>query len=357
MQPFADTEADWLLFQLRLPSLALMSSSLRVRVRGPSGAVHSLTLEPPLSLAELRCRVQQLTAVPPSRQSLLVGFPPRPLLSLDSNSLRAGDTLIVQQTPADTDSRQQQQQQPQQLQQPALSSSPSSSSSSSRPPPLVVRSIPDDNSCLFHALSVCVGGRCSPRFSGSASRWTPLSESAASLRQLSASLLLSVASAPSQAPFLAPFLSSIPSLPEYAEAIAHSSMWGGGLECAVLSAALGVVIVAVDVLSLRPFVFGGEQQRAVFLLYSGCHYDALTDDDGATVFSSADEWARLRAVQAAREARQAHRYVDLQTLSLRCAQCGGRLRGQQEANVHAKETQHTHYTEYAEPHTLQPAAS
>ena len=120
----------------------------------------------------------------------------------------------------------------------------------------------------------------------------------------------------------------------------------------------------------------------MFLIYDGIHYDALYDvtADGreVTLHSAKDErceipsqWCKVLPlyfqpnIQSPRDSStcqgesQLHRYCRLHTqvshmvkvpschlmLSCRCLVCGTRLRGEREAQQHAKTTSHTNFSE------------
>lgn len=213
----------------------------------------------------------------------------------------------------------------------------------------------DDNSCLFHSISHCLAGQSAD------GGWSSVAVKAAEMRQLVAASILSLAAssastaASASSSAVSAYLSSLPSVSSYAAAIGRSDVWGGALECAVLSEAFSCRIHAVDVESGAVLTFGSSGQYVCYLLFSGVHYDSLYCEceceaaggrPRVTMFRLEDSKARDAALAAGQEARAAERYTSLSAFTLRCAQCGVAVRGEQEAQQHCKETNHTQFDEY-----------
>ena len=110
--------------------------------------------------------------------------------------------------------------------------------------------------------------------------------------------------------------------------------------------------------------FGEEHRYSqhVILIYSGIHYDAVTftplepDPDASypytldfdqTRFSRTDdEYALSATVELALILKAKHYYVDTAGFALRCEVCKKALKGEKEAQAHAKETSHTSFGEF-----------
>ena len=187
---------------------------LRLRVRDSSGASHTLHVPQHATVAQLKAAVQQLTRVQPASQQLLVGFPPQSLSfasdaqSLTACGVRTGDTLTLGSS------------QSQQLQSPSRA--------------MLLASMADDNSCLFHAISYCLSGAAVD------GGWRGVRAESGEMRQLvSASIeSLSTGAGQSSSPassVVAAYLSSLPSVSSYAASMLRSDVWGGALECALLA--------------------------------------------------------------------------------------------------------------------------
>lgn len=113
-----------------------------------------------------------------------------------------------------------------------------------------------------------------------------------------------------------------------------------------------------------PSGFGEEKNYSqnIILIYSGIHYDAVTftpmePDGGAsypydldfdqTQFSKTSDGFALAAALELRQKLQAnHYYTDTAGFALRCEICKKALRGEKEAQAHAKQTGHTSFGEY-----------
>ena len=295
---------------------------LRLRVRAPSGKSDTVGIAQQATLAELKAAVERLTGVPSAAQRLLVGFPPHSLprdcdeRPLSACGLRTGDTLTVA----------------------------SGGSGSPAPTALRVSVQPDDHSCLFHSIGRCVSGQSAD------GGWRGARAEAAELRWLVAASILSLASGSSSSSesAVSAYLSSLPSVESYAAAMAGSTVWGGALECAVLSESLVCRIRCVDVESGALYSFGSTGAYCCYLLFSGVHYDSLYSRtaDSVTMFGSEDEAARQAALAAGEAARSSGKYTSLSACTLRCLQCGVTVRGQQEAVQHGSDSNHTQFEEY-----------
>lgn len=205
---------------------------------------------------------------------------------------------------------------------------------SAAPAPSVIERhvVPADNSCLFTSLAYVLRGR---RMDG-----------AASMRSAIASYIVSHTGKYDDAILGQPASS-------YAAYVQRAEMWGGGIECAVVSDMESVQIVAVDIKTALPQVFGEASTctRRVLLLYDGIHWDALQrkGGDGAitTVFTLDDEDAVAQAVEIAKELRRKHEFTDMANFTLRCLVCRDGIRGEAGAREHAASTGHQNFAEYS----------
>lgn len=199
---------------------------------------------------------------------------------------------------------------------------------------MILREMPDDNSCLFSAISYV---------------FHHTREKSTELRELSANLILSDPTSYTEAVLGMPPI-------KYCQWISDKDRWGGGIELAVLSKHYNSEVASIDVATGRVDIFGegeGYQKRA-YLLYSGIHYDALamttgpsaSEEQDLTIFSPNDDTALMQAMQVAELARIEHRYTDLARFTLRCEDCGEALKGEREAEQHAIKTGHANFAEY-----------
>lgn len=97
----------------------------------------------------------------------------------------------------------------------------------------------------------------------------------------------------------------------------------------------------------------GKYKNQIFLIYDGIHYDSLAFspiEDGpeeldVTVFSVNDIGAVNKAMSLVKAAHERHEYTDVSNFKLRCMQCGAQLKGEREAQEHAKKTGHKNFAE------------
>ncbi|GAA6042750.1 hypothetical protein JCM8097_007456 [Rhodosporidiobolus ruineniae] len=354
---------------------------LTIRIRSPSGPT-TASLADDATLADLRAKVEETTGISAPRQELRLGFPPKPLdpsaspsASLSSLGIKSGETIVVAEgtaeaasSAASTSASSAPSNIPQKR---AVSPSvvPSAVAKSRSPPPrqpvvppkpqpatgavqavevdggyLVLRVVPDDNSCLFRAVGLVLN-------SGEA-------DASAALRKVVAG---AIQADPEQ--WSEVVLGRTPE--SYISTILQPSSWGGAIELSILAAHFQSEIWSIDVQTGRVDRFGEGQGFETFALivYSGIHYDALTFsfappepstsfpppniDFDTTVFSISTQDHLLKSAQElVGKLRAAHAYTDTATFTLSCGVCKEGLKGEKEAREHAKNTGHTSFTEY-----------
>lgn len=191
--------------------------------------------------------------------------------------------------------------------------------------------VPSDNSCLFSAIAFC--------FSSSESL------DVGYLRQLIAGIVSSDREKYNDA-----FLGR--SNDDYCKWILNPDSWGGGIEVAILSQFYAHEIIVVNIQSESLSRFGEDQNypNRILLLYDGIHYDALyfesyTVPTKQTVFPTNHDTILSLALTLAKEAKQAHQYTDLSNFQLKCNVCSTLLKGQADAQAHAKKTGHVDFSE------------
>lgn len=298
---------------------------MRLRISCDDGRRLVLTLASPATWGDLQTAL--LLKLDESPGEIQTGFPPRslhpshPEQPVEQLGIRSGDMLHV------------------------LTASPRALPLPPAPQ-IVIRQMPDDNSCLFSAVAYVMHQDRSR---------------ADELRQLAAHLVLS-----DPVTYDAAVLGRDPA--EYAQWIAQPHHWGGAIELALLARHYATEIASVEVASGRVDIFGQAEdyiQRA-YLLYSGIHYDALALPEAArnaattatttaqypgrptdqTLFSPSDNAILSQVLQVAELARQHHQYTDLARFTLRCEECEQALAGQNEALLHVAATGHARFTEY-----------
>ncbi|KAI8609640.1 hypothetical protein BC830DRAFT_1246001 [Chytriomyces sp. MP71] len=207
---------------------------------------------------------------------------------------------------------------------------------------LLVRPMKDDNSCLFHTIAHIFHHNASlaPQMrvtAAAAITRDPLHYSTALLGRPNAA---------------------------YARWIARDESWGGAIELAVFSAHFACELWSVDVAVGRVDRFGEGcgYERAAIVFYSGIHYDAVVVSpvgsvgaDQALMEFDVTQFSVGRAAEEVLEAalklaqvwKKKHKYTDLGSFTLKCDVCKTGLKGQMEAQVHAKQTGHSQFVEYS----------
>lgn len=203
------------------------------------------------------------------------------------------------------------------------------------PPQVILKEIPDDNSCLFNAIGYVLDDHSRSK--------------AQYLRNLVAEYILA-----RPIEFDEAVLGRNPS--DYAAWITKKDAWGGAIELSVFSNIYSVEIASFDVQSGRMDLFGegrGYENR-VYLQYTGIHYEAfalaldpsLPEAAEITVFSASDDVILGQVKELVALARASHRFTDLAGFTLRCEICKSGLKGQTEAQRHAMQTGHASFVEY-----------
>lgn len=328
---------------------------IRLRLRGPNG-VATLSLADDTTIKDLKKEIALKSNV--DSFDLKVGYPPQPLdldgldpsSSLSQTSLKLnGQQLIVSPKPTANPSADA----PKQAAAPLSAAAPASSSiAPSQPnaddPPelpvpnhngvLLMRVMPDDNSCLFRAISAAVLG--------------PEIDSMHELRS-------SVASHIRQHPdiYNAAILDKDPE--RYCRWIQRPEAWGGAIEIGILAEIFQIEIASINVADGRVDRFNEKQPKRCILVYSGIHYDVLAvsqedslglgfrrpPEQDIKLFDTNDDELLVRAVELCDILRKQKYYTDTQSFSIKCNVCGWTGNGEMEAVKHASATGHENFGE------------
>ncbi|KAF4549715.1 Ubiquitin thioesterase otu1-like protein [Elsinoe fawcettii] len=334
-------------------------ASLRMRVRGPSGQ-SIVTIATESTWGDLKKEISKATSI--DSFDLKYGFPPQPLgnASLDADiplsslgvSLNGEQLTVVpheappKPDPSNTQTAASSSSQPDQPL--SLSRKQDSAMTESELPEipvpqldgvLTLRVMPDDNSCLFRALSTAL-----------------LGASLDGMTELRSIVAQKIQADPDF--YTAGVLEKPPD--EYCRWIQHPDSWGGGIELSILSTEFGVEVCSINVQDLRVDRFNEGKEKRVIVVYSGIHYDvvAVTPYGGADPEQDRKVFDVLRidgeemdggALEAARELcktlQQRHYYTDTKGFDLVCNICGWKGKGEKGATAHAKETSHMDFGE------------
>lgn len=202
---------------------------------------------------------------------------------------------------------------------------------------LVLRIMPDDNSCLFRAVgNALLGGM----------------DTMNELRSIVAQAIQEDPDTYSQA-----VLEQRPD--DYCIWIQTEDAWGGGIELSILSKHFDVEICSIDVQTLRVDRFNEGRSTRCIVVYSGIHYDNITlsfSDPPFThatmppefdekVFQSSDDELLVRAIDLCRILQGKKYFTDTAGFSIKCNTCGGMFVGEKGATEHASQTGHYDFGE------------
>ena len=203
---------------------------------------------------------------------------------------------------------------------------------------LQIHSIPDDNSCLFHAIAY------------TAYRDTDFSLSY-QLRSLCANEIVTNTMTYNSA------ILGGKAPTQYAEWILQPDSWGGGIEIAILSEKLEVAIFVLDMDALKYEKFNEDSfSKFIVVMFNGIHYDVVEVVDAGgyvrTVFDlgseDEDEIGECQAVlqgalELARRRKDAGRVFNTQRAKIVCNVCGELFVGERDVARHAEATMHTDF--------------
>ncbi|KAI9804141.1 MAG: hypothetical protein M1825_001543 [Sarcosagium campestre] len=334
---------------------AEIKARMQIRIRGPSGSTTALISDGD-TVSDLLRVIRERTGI--TNFDVKLGYPPRPLQlgTLDPSLLLAelsvkldGEQLLISErdpppataTAEGTPGTQRAvankplslARKPTGIGKDANSKDAPEVSMPSHGGTLVLRIMPDDNSCLFRAF-------------GSTMLGSTL-DSMTELRSL-------VASAIQARPDVYTAAVLDRARDDYCRWIQTADSWGGGIELAILSAHFDVEVCSIDVQSLRVDRFNDGRPKRCILVYSGIHYDAIAFSPGSPalppdcdvkVFDAADDAVLAAAVELCRELQRRHYYTDTAAFSVRCQLCGAVFVGQNAAQEHAAATGHYEFGE------------
>jgi ubiquitin thioesterase OTU1 len=334
---------------------------IRLRLRGPNGT-HTLSFDDNATTSDLCSKVTDLTDL--ILFELKSGFPPQ-LLDISDIPLTThlkdlpfkldGEQIIITEKivpgldiPSKTDN------------QPADPATQSSSQAASQKPlelsrksmkdvesdppevpvlfhggRLVLRVMPDDNSCLFRALGSCLMGNAI--------------DATTELRSIVAT---AIQADPER--YNAAILQKEPN--NYCRWIQDMDSWGGYIETAIISQHFGVNVVALDVESGKETVYPAEgATHRCYIVYSGIHYDALAlipdgIDSSEVAFDTAqfdeNDDSILQAAKKLGEILRGRNYfTNTSNFAIKCEVCGWKGKGEKDAQEHGNRTGHGNFSE------------
>lgn len=202
---------------------------------------------------------------------------------------------------------------------------------------VVLRVMPDDNSCMFRAFGSAFFG---------------VMDNMTELRSIVAQ---NIQAQPEKYP--AVVLDKQPD--DYCRWIQTEDAWGGAIELDIFSRHFEVEICSIDVQTLRIDRFNEGRPTRCILVYSGIHYDviALSPADppydhtyapaefDTKIFDAKDDVILERAVELCQILQARHYFTDTAQFILRCNICKQNFTGEIGAAEHAAKTGHYDFAE------------
>jgi ubiquitin thioesterase OTU1 len=337
---------------------------MRIRVRGPSGQ-STLTLEESSTVGDLKKKLAEATSL--SSFTVKTGIPPQPLEDLeldaysddttlnDASLKLANSMLIVSAKEGSNPSAAAAASTPQPKS--MSSSTHNQPTTRSKQPPggmlnlekkkmqdladppevlvpewglnLMLRVMPDDNSCLFRALGACV--------------LSSEIDSATELRDV-------VASAIQRDPetYNAAILGMSPD--SYCAKIKTPDTWGGEIEIQIIAGEFNIGVDAIDVETGKVYPYNQEATSRCIIIYSGVHYDTVAlggpgVPDVKQFALSEYEPIKEKAIEICQILKGRHYYTNTTKFSIMCGDCGWKGAGEKAAQEHFAKTNHFNFKE------------
>ncbi|KAL8828773.1 MAG: hypothetical protein Q9170_006454 [Blastenia crenularia] len=202
---------------------------------------------------------------------------------------------------------------------------------------VVLRIMPDDNSCLFRAFGSAFFG---------------IMDNMTELRSIIASHIHDNNDEYSEV-----VLEKPPD--DYCRWIQTENAWGGAIELNVLSRQFGIEICSIDVQTSRVDRFNESAGKRCILVYSGIHYDTIAlsqsdpysvdgyaqPEEDVKIFDVADDAILAAALELCTELKKRHYYTDTAGFQVRCNICRSICVGERGATEHASQTGHYDFGE------------
>lgn len=196
---------------------------------------------------------------------------------------------------------------------------------------LVLRIMPDDNSCLFRAISNAV---------------MPGMDAMNELRSVIAQTIQANPDTYSKV------VLDNKDPDDYCRWIQTEDAWGGQIELDVLSKQFDLEICSIDVQSLRVDKYNEGMPTRCIVVYSGIHYDTIAlapfdmpPEEDIKIFESTEDSILLSAVSLCQKLQDKHYYTDTAAFKIKCNDCGTLCVGEAGATEHAAFTGHYNFGE------------
>ena len=324
---------------------------IRIRLRAPNGT-HTLSLDDNAAVSDLLSSISEKAELP--LFELKWNHPPQPLdpslygmstpLKDIDLKLNGASIIVIGKATGDPSERKAEQDLQSATSQSAPLSLQRKQNSALKDTPevpvpdragtMVLRVMPDDNSCMFRAVSSAV-----------------LSDSLDAMTELRSMVAQAIQRDPEQ--YNEAILQRSPD--EYCKWISYSDSWGGGIELSILSQEFDIEIASVNVQDNRVDRFNEGRPRRCILVYSGIHYDTIAlvphgvspqdPSQDIKLFDANDDVILEAARELCRQLQKQHYYTDTQKFDIKCNTCGWKGAGERGAIQHATETGHSDFGE------------
>lgn len=330
---------------------------MRIRIRGPGGQ-STISLPETATVNDLLTKIQEATSL--AAFEIKYGYPPKPLALAqlerqmniaDIGVNLNGEQLIISKkedpahsgvSPVSPEPMQHtgetlKSPEPRVENTPAVENDPPEVYSPEHSGFVVLRIMPDDNSCLFRAVGSAVLGA---------------TDAMTELRSIVAQTIQEHPDEYTQVVLEKP-------RDDYCRWIQTEEAWGGGIELSILSKHFDVEICSIDVQTLRVDRFNEGRPTRCIVVYSGIHYDTIAlspaepssshayapPEFDTKIFDAADPVILEKAIELCQILQQKHYYTDTAGFRVKCNVCGGLFVGEKGATRHASETGHYDFGE------------
>lgn len=197
---------------------------------------------------------------------------------------------------------------------------------------LVLRIMPDDNSCLFRAISSAVMSDM---------------DAVTELRSIVAESIQAEPEKYNKA------VLDNKDPDKYCRWIKSADSWGGQVELLILSIYFETEIFSVDVQTLRVDRYNEGAPRRCFVVYSGIHYDTIAlsmfgsapEEDVKVFEMPVSDEILPQAIELCRQLQEKHYFTDTAGFKIKCNVCGQMCTGEKGATEHAASTGHYDFGE------------
>jgi len=197
---------------------------------------------------------------------------------------------------------------------------------------LVLRIMPDDNSCMFRAVASAVMSDMD------------------TMHELRSIVAQTIQAHPDK---YTKVILDNKDPDTYCQWIQTENAWGGQIELDILSQQFDIEICSIDVQSLRVDRYNEGARRRCFVVYSGIHYDIIAlslfgmppEDDVKQFEQPLSDEILPQAIELCRKLQERHYYTDTAGFHVKCGDCGALCIGEKGAMEHAQKTGHYNFGE------------